>query len=272
MTLVNHTRIGFSSSEFLAAEKILMSKGGNSQWNQRSAGPWYVQAESTSANQPEADRDAHLVDAEGLAHGGLDVQAAHVLPVLLEQGHQEVDGVADVGADLRVGHAHVGHGHTQAQHLLQLELDGGLGLVHLLLHGLGDGGGELAGLVQTGAQQTGDLLDHGVRGQEGVVGLGQLLHQLLVLVQLLQVLHGARLDLDSLSLLAVLHVTQHAHLHARAGDVRQLHGARETLVLLGVVVLEADLELNGLHELARLRARGLQEVGNSLLEDVVANL
>lgn len=36
------------------------------------------------------------VDAEGRAHGALDVQALDVLPVLLGQGHQEVDGLQDV--------------------------------------------------------------------------------------------------------------------------------------------------------------------------------
>jgi hypothetical protein len=53
------------------------------------------------------------------------------LPVLLEQGDQEVDAVHDVGPDLCFLHGHVGHSHTQAQHLLQLELDGRLGLIHL---------------------------------------------------------------------------------------------------------------------------------------------
>lgn len=44
---------------------------------------------------------------------------------------------------------------------------------HHLLHALpaADGGGELAGLVQAGAQQTRDLLDDRLRGQEGVVAL-----------------------------------------------------------------------------------------------------
>lgn len=32
------------------------------------------------------------VQAVGLAHGGLDVEGLHVLPVLLKQGDQEVDG------------------------------------------------------------------------------------------------------------------------------------------------------------------------------------
>lgn len=43
---------------------------------------------------------------------------------------------------------------------------------HHLLQLLVDGGRELAGLVQTRAQQTRDLLDHAVRGQESVVALG----------------------------------------------------------------------------------------------------
>ena len=44
--------------------------------------------------------DQGLVDPERLAHAGLDVQRAHVLPVLLQQGDQEVDGVHNVGTDL----------------------------------------------------------------------------------------------------------------------------------------------------------------------------
>ena len=40
--------------------------------------------------------------------------------------------------------------------------------------------------------------------------------------------------------------------HARAGDGRQLDGARETLVTLGVIVLQTDLKLNGLEEVTLL--------------------
>ena len=46
--------------------------------------------------------------------------------------------------------------------------------------------GELTSLVQAGAKETGDLLNHGLGGQELVVLLRQLLDQLLVLVQLLE--------------------------------------------------------------------------------------
>lgn len=90
--------------------------------------------------------------------------------------------------------------------------------------------------------------------------LTQLLDQLLVLVQLLEVINVLGVDAGGRCLLAVLHITQHAHLHAWAGDVGQLDGARETLVLLGIVVLEADLQLNGLHELAWLGTGGLHQV------------
>lgn len=40
--------------------------------------------------------------------------------------------------------------------------------------------------------------------------------------------------------------------HVGAGDSRQLDGAGETLVTLGVVVLQADLKLNGLVEVTLL--------------------
>lgn len=47
----------------------------------------------------------------------------------------------------------------------------------------------------------------------------------------------------------MLRITKHADLHLGARDVGQLHRATETLILLWVVVLEADLDLNGLCEL-----------------------
>ena len=68
-----------------------------------------------------------------LAHGGLDVETLHVLPVLLEQRHQEVHGQADVLHQLVLGHLNVAHGDIQAENLLHLELDGGLEDIALLL-------------------------------------------------------------------------------------------------------------------------------------------
>lgn len=57
------------------------------------------------------------VQALGLPHGALDVQGTHVLPVLLQQGHQEVDGQVDVVDEFVLRHLHVTHGHGQTEHL-----------------------------------------------------------------------------------------------------------------------------------------------------------
>ena len=75
-------------------------------------------------------------------------------------------------------------GDTEAENLLELELDRRADLVQLVREVLRvrDGGGELARLGETGAEQTGDLLDEGLGRQEGVVLLGELLDELLVLV------------------------------------------------------------------------------------------
>ena len=76
-------------------------------------------------------------------------------------------------------------------------------------------------LGETGAEQTGDLLDEGLGGQEGVVLLGELLDELLVLVELLQVVDGLVLKVDLLRTVDVGGIGENANGHARAGDVRE---------------------------------------------------
>lgn len=108
-------------------------------------------------------------------------------------------------------------------YLLHLEFDGGFDLV--------DFGGhrfvvlqqtrKLAGLVQAWTQQTWDLLDQRLGGQEGVVFFGQLLHQFLVFVQLFQVVGVHVRDIVGLSLVAMLLIAQDAHLHFWPWDVLQ---------------------------------------------------
>lgn len=56
-------------------------------------------------------------------------------------------------------------------------------------------------------------------------------------------------------------VTQDADGHVGAGHGGQLDGARETLITLRVIVLEADLELDGLEEVSLL---GLQSCCQSV--------
>lgn len=88
-----------------------------------------------------------LVQTLWWRHRTLDGEAAHVLPSLLQQRDEVVDGQHDVANQLILGHVHVAHGHTHAQHLLQLELDRRLDFGDLVVQvfGVGDGGWELAG-------------------------------------------------------------------------------------------------------------------------------
>mmetsp|Transcript_15986 Transcript_15986/g.28434 ORF Transcript_15986/g.28434 Transcript_15986/m.28434 type:complete len:238 (-) Transcript_15986:94-807(-) len=212
----------------------------------------------------------HLIQAVRAAHGSLQVQALDVLPVLLQQGDQEIDRHLSVNKDLLVSHGHVADSDTHAQNLLQLELNRRLNLVNLDLERLvvGDEGGELAGLVQTRTKQTRNHLDDRLGGKEGLVLLGQLLHQLLVLVKLLQLLNVECVHTDAGRLLAMLHIPEHAQLHLRASHERKLHGAAETLVLLGIIVLQTDLQLNGLSELPLLLLGSFQDGLDSVLEGI----
>merc|ERR1719158_2215201 len=90
------------------------------------------------------------------------------------------------------------------------------------------------------------------------------------LVKLLKVICAHAGDALRLSLVTMLLITEHANLELRAGDVLQLDGARETLVLLGIVVLEADLEVHSLHEVPLLGLkRVLQELRDGVLKGVL---
>ena len=188
--------------------------------------------------------------------------------MLLEKGDQEVDGHHDVGEELILGHADVTDGDTQAENLLQLELDGGTDLISLLANviGVGNGGGELSGLVETRSEKTGNLLDEGLGSEEGIVLLSELLDLLLVLVELLQVINGLVLHADLLGLVAVKGITENADRHLGAGDVGETDRARETLVTLGIVVLESNLELNGLNEVTLLLLRLELDLANALAD------
>lgn len=100
-------------------------------------------------------------------------------------GREKARTEHDVSENLVLSHLGVADGDTQAQHLLELELDGraDLGELGAEVLGVRNGGGELARLGETGTEQTGDLLDEGFGGEESVVLLGELLDEFLVLVE-----------------------------------------------------------------------------------------
>jgi hypothetical protein len=145
---------------------------------------------SSLLHNPEDTSYNPLVQALGGAHGCLNGQRAHVLPALLQKRDEVVDGQHNVTNQLILRHANVSDSDTHAEHLLQLELDGGLDLGHLggEILVVRDGGGELSGLGETRSEKTRNLLDEGIGGDKGVVLASELLDELLVLVELLQVL------------------------------------------------------------------------------------
>ena len=98
----------------------------------------------------------------------------------VEEGHTQ----HDVAENLVLSHLDVADSDTQAEHLLQLELDRRAHLEDLASEVLSvrHGRRELASLGQTGTEQTRDLLDEGLEGQEIIVALSKLLDKLHVLV------------------------------------------------------------------------------------------
>jgi hypothetical protein len=68
----------------------------------------------------------------------------------------------------------VANSNTQAENLLQLELDSGAHVSNLVLDRVvvSDGSRELVHLVQLGTQDTRNLLDDGISGEESVVLVG----------------------------------------------------------------------------------------------------
>jgi len=117
---------------------------------------------------------------------------------------------------------------------------------------------KLAGFVQSGPQNTGNLLDERVRRHERVVFLGEFLDQLFVLVHLLQRFLVHARDSVGGGLIAMLLIPQNANGELGPGDVTKLDGTGETLFLLGIVVLQINLKFDGLEELPVLGLRQLQ--------------
>lgn len=58
-----------------------------------------------------------LIEALWLSHGALDVERSDILPVLLQQRHQEIHRQVDVVDQLILGHLDVTNGNSQTQNL-----------------------------------------------------------------------------------------------------------------------------------------------------------
>eukprot|EP00349_Pseudokeronopsis_sp_Brazil_P008614 CAMPEP_0202965884 /NCGR_PEP_ID=MMETSP1396-20130829/10028_1 /ASSEMBLY_ACC=CAM_ASM_000872 /TAXON_ID= /ORGANISM="Pseudokeronopsis sp., Strain Brazil" /LENGTH=203 /DNA_ID=CAMNT_0049689073 /DNA_START=89 /DNA_END=699 /DNA_ORIENTATION=+ len=194
----------------------------------------------------------------------LIVAAFEVLPSLLEEGDEEVDGHEDVLSDLVLSHAVIGDCDCHAGDLLQLELDAAPHIINLRLQALvvSHDLGKHADPVEDGTEDGGDLLHEGVSRKQHVVLLGPVLYLLLLLVELLQTLHVDAVNVEVLGFFHVLGVSNEADAHLWSWNVWQADSSSETLVLLGIVVLETDLQFDGLLELALLAV--LQNVFDTL--------
>ena len=152
-------------------------------------------------------------------------------------------------------------------------------------------------LRKTGPEETRDLLDESLGGQEGIILLSELLHKFFVLVKpeyipvslssrvtgsanaLFEVINRHVLKVNLLRTVDVCRICENADGHAGTRDIREpmythqyivsyslqcmgghsLDGTRETLVTLGIIVLQTDLKLNRLDEVALLLAVGLSQ-------------
>ena len=195
-----------------------------------------------------------LVQTHGLAHGRLDGQGLDVLPVLLQQRDQEIDRHLDVNVQFLLGQVDVTDGNTEAKNLLKLVLDGRSDLINLVLERviMGNEGRELTGLVKTRSQKTRDHLDDRVGSKESGIPLGELLDKLLVLVKLLEVVNSHGINANGSGFFAMLNISKNTDLHLRTGAERKLDGSTETLIFLGIVVLQTDLEFDGFGEVTFL--------------------
>lgn len=156
------------------------------------------------------------------------------MPSLLQERDEEVDGEDKVSLKISLSHVDVTDGDTEAENLLELELDGRLDLSDLGLDvvRVRDGGGEHTHLVELGTDDTGDSLDESISGQESVVGRGPLLDRLLLLVELLQVISRDAVKSELLSHIEMLLISNDADLGVRTSLLGENIGTGETLILL----------------------------------------
>merc|ERR1719326_494692 len=163
-----------------------------------------------------------LVKSDCWSHGGFDVEGPDVLPLLLQQGNQEIDG-----------HVDITDSNGQAQNFFHLEFDG---LFHFFDFGdhivsLGQNSWKLTGFVQTWSQQSRNLSDQSIGSQESVVFFGKFLDELLVLVEFFQVIDGHVWDAEFGGFINMGLVTEDANGEFWSSGVWELDGTGESLVL-----------------------------------------
>jgi hypothetical protein len=178
------------------------------------------------------------------------------VPSLLEERHKEVKSHHDVLTDLVITHVLAAGGNAHARNLTQLELHGGLDVLEredkrlVLAHG----GGEHLNSGKNRSDDDGHLLQDGIGSNENIVLLGPLFNELLVLVELFEFIKtgDSNVDIIVFDLSLVLLISDQADLKSGAGQVGESDATDETFVLLGIVILKAELDFDSLSELTFL--------------------
>lgn len=104
------------------------------------------------------------------------------------------------------------------------------------------------------------------------VRLTQLFNKFLVLVQLLQSFSIHARNIICLSLVTMRGITKDADLELGSRNILELHSSTETLVLLRIVVLQADLELNCFNKLSFLVLGSLKDSTTALVKCITVEL
>lgn len=185
------------------------------------------------------------------------MDSLEIVPVLLQEGGQEVEGHDDVLSELLIGHLLVTGGNIEAGDLLELPLDGTSNITDLLLEWLVVSAWlwEHTNSVKNWTKDNWDLLDKSISGKEEGVLLGPLLDKLLILVELLELIHVDDININGWvggNLIGVLLIGNQADLQVWSWDVWKSDRSNETLIFLWVIILEGNLELDSLGELSLL--------------------
>ena len=191
---------------------------------------------------------------ENRYRGSLDADLSDVLPALRKEGSQEVEGLQEVSSDLVASLFFLSNSSVNPGDTLDFEPGGVVELLDLVLdvctfrdddwESLDRGEWFTDQLVQVSVESRGD--------QDDIVASGPLLDLLEVVVELLEEVNIDVLDVALDALVSVDIVDDADDLEVSLDLVWKVNVSCQLLLLLCVVVSEADLELNSLWELSWL--------------------
>jgi len=182
------------------------------------------------------------------------MDSSNVVPSLLQEGSQEVEGHDDVLSELFISHEFVTGSNVKVGDLFKLPLDGTSDIINLLgkWFSVGNWLRELTNSGQNWTEDDWDLLNESIGGEKKEVLLSPSLDEFLIFVEFLQGIKGSNLNIKFVGsgLILMLLIGNKTDLHLWSWDVWESDSSDETLVFLWIVILKGDLEFNSLLELS----------------------